>query len=376
MRCLILIQIVSYTPYGDHFAMHCGMEIVLPSGELLRTGMGALPGKDGEDSPTWQSFQNSFGPKIDGIFSQSNYGVVVKMGMWLMPATEHQSYMLTFPRDEDFEHIVDIIRPLALNKVLGNVPQLRHVIQELAITGQPKSSFYNGKGQIPREAIREAAKKLPIGDVSWVFYGCQYGDRATISAQLELIKEAFLKIPGSKFYLPSDVPQDHYLLSRERVCSGVPVLTELNWLNWVPNGGHLSFSPITPCQGKDARIVHEIITAIHKKYDVDVFTTLCVAGREVHYISEIGTSSPILISPRALLQNTKILTFYLHSIRQGRSRAKTRRSRYHEGSHRRMCQGGLWRVSDTPAIPRPGVGNLQLERQRVDEIQRIAQGRH
>jgi hypothetical protein len=23
--------------------MHCGMEVVLPSGELIRTGMGALP---------------------------------------------------------------------------------------------------------------------------------------------------------------------------------------------------------------------------------------------------------------------------------------------------------------------------------------------
>lgn len=30
---------VGYTPYGDHFAQHCGMELVLPNGELLRTGM-------------------------------------------------------------------------------------------------------------------------------------------------------------------------------------------------------------------------------------------------------------------------------------------------------------------------------------------------
>lgn len=32
--------------------MHCGMEVVLPSGEVLRTGMGALP-----NSNTWQTFQ-------------------------------------------------------------------------------------------------------------------------------------------------------------------------------------------------------------------------------------------------------------------------------------------------------------------------------
>lgn len=33
---------VGYTPYGDHWMMHCGLEAVLPNGELVRTGMGAL----------------------------------------------------------------------------------------------------------------------------------------------------------------------------------------------------------------------------------------------------------------------------------------------------------------------------------------------
>lgn len=24
-----------YTPYGEHFSMHCGMEVVLPNGEVM-----------------------------------------------------------------------------------------------------------------------------------------------------------------------------------------------------------------------------------------------------------------------------------------------------------------------------------------------------
>lgn len=71
---------VGYTPYSDHFSKHCGMEIVLPSRELLRTGMGAMSGKDEADNPTWQSFQPAYGPYSDGMFSQSNYGIVTKMG--------------------------------------------------------------------------------------------------------------------------------------------------------------------------------------------------------------------------------------------------------------------------------------------------------
>lgn len=35
--------------------MHCGMEVVLPTGKVVRTGMGALP-----DNNTWQLFQYGF----------------------------------------------------------------------------------------------------------------------------------------------------------------------------------------------------------------------------------------------------------------------------------------------------------------------------
>ncbi|KAK5260908.1 hypothetical protein LTR40_003259, partial [Exophiala xenobiotica] len=159
---------VGYTPYGDHFGMHCGMEVVLPDGTLLRTGMGALPGEDDSDNLTWQSFQNAYGPAIDGIFSQSNYGIVTKMGFWLMPATGNQSYLITFPREDDFEQIVDLIGPLAASRVFGNVPQLRHVVQELAVTGKPRSHFWpegsNKGGRMPRSVIAREAAKLPCGD--------------------------------------------------------------------------------------------------------------------------------------------------------------------------------------------------------------------
>ncbi|KAF2267574.1 glycolate oxidase [Lojkania enalia] len=278
---------VGYTPMGDHFANHCGMEIVLPNGELLRTGMGAMPGKYGADNPTWQSFQPAYGPYSDGMFSQSNFGIVCQMGVWLMRETGHQSYLFTFPRDEDFPEIVEAIRPLAQNRILGNIPQLRHVVQELNVTGLPKSHWYSGTGPIPRDVVRKHARNLPTGECSWVFYGTQYGDLAGIESQLEIIKTAFFKIKGTKFFLPSDLPPDHYLHSRAKVCAGIPVLRELDWLNWKPNAAHLFFSPITPTKGADAKVVHDINIRLHEKYGIDLFPTLCVAGREMHYITNI-----------------------------------------------------------------------------------------
>ncbi|KIW10845.1 hypothetical protein PV08_10144 [Exophiala spinifera] len=282
---------VGYTPYGDHFGMHCGMEVVLPDGTLLRTGMGALPGEDDTDNLTWQSFQNAYGPAIDGMFSQSNYGIVTKMGFWLMPATGSQSYMVTFPREDDFEQLVDLIGPLAASRVFGNVPQIRHVVQELAVTGKPRSHFWpegsDRGGRMPRSIISREAAKLPCGDVSWIFYGCQYGDAATIQAQLDLIKTTFAKIKGSKFFLPSDLPNDHYIHDRAKVNIGEPVLKELDWLNWLPNGGHIACSPILPTSGKHARTMMTIAERLYAKWGFDSFSTLCVAGREMHFIAEI-----------------------------------------------------------------------------------------
>ena len=48
-----------YTPMRDHFAAHCGMEIVLPDGEVLRTGMGALPAPKPGSSTTTDSVRMS-----------------------------------------------------------------------------------------------------------------------------------------------------------------------------------------------------------------------------------------------------------------------------------------------------------------------------
>ncbi|KAH6669613.1 hypothetical protein EV126DRAFT_464157 [Verticillium dahliae] len=72
--------------------MHCGMEVVLPDGTLVRTGMGSLPDPANRNSnlsadqqpanKAWQLFNYGFGPYNDGLSTQSSLGIVVKMGVW------------------------------------------------------------------------------------------------------------------------------------------------------------------------------------------------------------------------------------------------------------------------------------------------------
>ena len=39
-------------------------------------------------SPNWQLYKPGFGPSWDTLFCQSNFGIVTKLGLWLMPEPE------------------------------------------------------------------------------------------------------------------------------------------------------------------------------------------------------------------------------------------------------------------------------------------------
>lgn len=160
-----------YTPMGDHFSAHCGMEVVTPTGEVIRTGMGALPNNN-----TWQIFPYGFGPYPDGIFSQSNFGIVTKIGMHLMPNPGgSEGFMCTFKEEDDLFKAINVIRPLRQRNILENVAQLKHVVQEVALLGKQRSTFWKGPGPMPIEEVRKVAATLPCGDCTWIYYGTIYG---------------------------------------------------------------------------------------------------------------------------------------------------------------------------------------------------------
>jgi 4-cresol dehydrogenase (hydroxylating) len=70
-------------PNGDHFQAQCGMEVVLATGEVLRTGFGHYAGAKATYLYKW-----GLGPYLDGLFTQSNFGIVTKIGVSLMPVPE------------------------------------------------------------------------------------------------------------------------------------------------------------------------------------------------------------------------------------------------------------------------------------------------
>ncbi|KAK5447939.1 hypothetical protein LTS15_009438 [Exophiala xenobiotica] len=279
---------VGYTPYGDHFGMHCGMEIVLPDGEVVRTGMGALPDETTEhgSSNTWQLFPYGFGPYSDGIFTQSNYGIVTKMGFWLMPNPGgHQTFQITFPQEDDLHDIIEIMRPLRIKNIIQNTPHLRHIMQEASVYGN-KKSYWPHDGPIPHDKIDEiiVPKFGWIGNFRWILYLCVYGPDLLRNANIQVITEEFGKIPGAKIMFPEETPDYSYLRSRVNIYAGTPDLRELDWVMWLDNGSHTAFSPISPLTGKDAEKQYQLTKRLHQKWGFDYFPTFCPGWREMHHI--------------------------------------------------------------------------------------------
>ncbi|TKA81772.1 Vanillyl-alcohol oxidase [Cryomyces minteri] len=285
---------VGYTPYGDHWMMHCGLEVVLPNGELVRTGMGALPdptipaaeGLRPDQQPgnrCWQLFNYGFGPYNDGIFTQSSLGIVVKMGIWLMPNPGgYQAYMITLPRDEDLAAAMDIIRPLRMQMVLQNVPTLRHILLDAAVQG-PKSSYTTKSEPLNDADLDEIARKLDLG--RWNFYGAVYGPEPIRNVLLSVIKSSFLAIPGSRFFLPEDRHEANSVLrTRANTLQGIPSVDELKWVDWLPNGAHLFFSPITKISGADAEAQYALTKRRCAEAGLDFIGTFVVGMREMHHI--------------------------------------------------------------------------------------------
>ncbi|KAL5375150.1 hypothetical protein PMIN04_001965 [Paraphaeosphaeria minitans] len=282
---------VGYTPYGDHWACHSGLEVVLPGVEeggdvrVLRTGMGAL-GVGGEN--TWQCFPYGFGPYNDGIFSQSNLGIVTKMGMTLMPNPGgFESFMYTFPNESDLAPLIEIIRPLRISNILENVAQLRHGLQTLSVKGHPRTKYFDGAGPMPEDIVRKHLRQTATGECAWVYYGMAYGPAHIRRYKLDIIDTEFHRISGCKRIDASTLPADEYFWSRDRIASGTPDLEELKWVNWMPNGAHIAFSPVSPIRGKDAENLFELARKRHTEAGIDLMPAFCVGLREMHLIVEI-----------------------------------------------------------------------------------------
>jgi len=146
---------VTYMPYGVDMSAPCGMDVVLADGSLLRTGMGAMP-----DNRAWHLYKRGLGPTLDQLFMQSNFGIVTKMGVWLMPYPElYMPLWLRVWKDDDLGPVIDTLRTLMLDGTIRMVPQIMNTLL-LGSVLSSRDRWYDGEGPLPEAAIDRMAREL------------------------------------------------------------------------------------------------------------------------------------------------------------------------------------------------------------------------
>jgi 4-cresol dehydrogenase (hydroxylating) len=101
-------------PLGDRALSVCALEVVLPTGEVVHTGFDRFAGSAVSSTQRW-----GVGPALDGLFLQSNLGIVTELSLWLTPLGRFASTIrFRVASTAKLAPVVDAVRLLRLEGTL------------------------------------------------------------------------------------------------------------------------------------------------------------------------------------------------------------------------------------------------------------------
>ncbi|PGH13604.1 hypothetical protein AJ79_03597 [Helicocarpus griseus UAMH5409] len=263
-----------YTPLGDRQHFISSMEVVLASGEILRTGQWAVP-----NSRSAHACSNSFGPQIDGLFLQSNLGIVTKLAIQVdaAPAT----FMNVKVHCAEVEHIsplVDALQQLDREGITQNHSLITN-INHFASQEAPKHTHQATPGPLTPEAIARLKKKYNTG-----YWRCSfdlYGPKTLVYARWTRIEEVVqerlptARIENTFFEGENGKPVDNSKIGT--LNAGVPAMRAINLASYnLPAdgqgaGAHIDTTFILPCHGETVLRWFRKASAIMEEQGVDPF---------------------------------------------------------------------------------------------------------
>ena len=170
-----------HTAYSDHFANLCGLEVVLPNGDVVETGFAGLP-----EARTGGIYRWGVGPSLDGLFSQSNFGVVTRATVWLMPAPAYfQAFFFQASEGDGLTELINALRPLRMN---GTLRSAIHIGNDYKVLAGVQQFPWGERLPLSRERMAEYRTKLKVAP--WSGSGALYGTRNQVAEARRLLRQA------------------------------------------------------------------------------------------------------------------------------------------------------------------------------------------
>jgi 4-cresol dehydrogenase (hydroxylating) flavoprotein subunit len=292
-----------HSPYGNRAQHIAGLQVVLGNGEIVETGFGHYPG-----AQATYLFPSGVGPYLDGMFTQSNFGVVTRMGIWLMPAAACVNHFIcTVARHDDIGPVVEALRPLRLD---GSLRSVVHIGNDLRLLsgGQVSPAERGGASAAMSESLRQAlCARAGIG--AWTVSGALYGSARQVAAARHALRLALKKTATSPVFITDGKLAGAALLARlpgragSRFAARAQLGKALFDMNrGIPNGRFLAgaywrrggglpkafpdgadpardgcglmwVSPIIPSRGADLLALHAMVEPIFQAHGFDLFET-------------------------------------------------------------------------------------------------------
>ena len=208
---------VGVTEYADHYAHLCGLEVMLPDGNTIHTG--AL-------SPTQHGASHFYkwgvGPIWEGMFSQSNYGVVIKAGIWLMRKPKDYALLsVGIESDKKLTHAIDQVRELMLSGILPEVGRFSNDLAMLTLVTQAISENLDGKRSLSKSDLDSLKEKYRVP--SWQASFALYGETDVVNLNAKKALGILKKSGKAKIFTKSKA-------ARIRNCVNFINASSLKWL--------------------------------------------------------------------------------------------------------------------------------------------------
>ena len=159
-------------PQRDQLSDLCSLEVVLPNGSVVHTGFERFG-----ETPLASLSSMPAGPSLDGLFTQSNFGIVTRATLWLVRHPKCLQVVSARIPDGGLSAFVDSLQPLV--ESLGK--------------GFSTFTLWNGHKLNARQEPSFGSRS-PAGDHSsetWFCQGCLYAPSALMAgAHLQLTVQA------------------------------------------------------------------------------------------------------------------------------------------------------------------------------------------
>ncbi len=305
--------------YADRFATVCGVEAVLPNGELVASGFGRYGNHTATHVYRWGS-----GPAIDGLFSQSNFGIVTKLTQWLLKLPEYFQLVAYRLNDNNrLPALIDKLQDMSMSGLVRPTITMYNDFRVLSTVIQyPFHACTPGKSH-PDEVLNYIKTNTPLGALASTWNGeisirsvsHEHGkvQASIIEKELRPFVDELFVVEIGKEEMMETLDNHHKGVTGDRETDalrsyllrkyiGIPENTPIKQTYWrkrmpIPEQmnpdrdrcGMIWMSPIVPFTGKDIAKAVEIINSIVHKYPFEPAISLqCMTERAINIIGSIN----------------------------------------------------------------------------------------